>query len=89
MLHLYLELKEEVEDQDIKAAIHRRLKEKDAGYTALENLLGFNPLIVTVLPPGAFARYMEEMRASGADLAHIKPPRINPKEGVINRLLSS
>lgn len=88
MLHLYLELKEEVEDKDIKASIHQRLKEKDAGYAALESMLGINPLIVTVLSPGTFAGYMEEMRASGADLAHIKPPRINPKEGVINRLLS-
>lgn len=89
MLHLYLELREEVGDKDIKVSIHQSLKEKDAGYAALENMLDFDPLIVTVLPPGAFARYMEEMRASGADLAHIKPPRINPKEEVVNRLLSS
>jgi hypothetical protein len=89
MLHLYLESKEEVEDKDIKVSVHQRLKEKDAGYAALEDMLDFDPLRVTVLSPGAFAGYTEEMQAGGADLAHIKPPRINPTDAIVNRLLST
>jgi hypothetical protein len=33
---------------------------------------------VTVLPNGTFARYMAHRQAEGADLAHIKPPHVNP-----------
>lgn len=87
-LHLYLELREEVDSRDIKASIHQKLKEKDPGYAELESMLGFDPLKVTVLPMGAFARYTEERRTAGADLAHMKPPHINPTDEIINQLLS-
>jgi len=88
ILHLYIELKEEVEDRDIKTSVHRKLMEVDPGYAELESMLGFDPLRVTVLSKGAFARYMEAMRVAGADLAHIKPPHVNPTDEAINRLSS-
>ena len=90
ILHLYIELQEGVEEtEDLKAVIHQKLAEKDPGYAELESMLGLDPLKITVLPPGTFAHYMEEMRAAGADLAHIKPPRIEPSEKVLNRLLGT
>ena len=88
ILHLYIELKEEVEDRDIKTSVHRKLMEVDPGYAEFESMLGFDPLRVTVLSKGAFARYMEAMRVAGADLAHIKPPHVNPTDEAINRLSS-
>jgi hypothetical protein len=87
MLHLYLELKGELADGDIRERVHERLIEKDPGYADFQNLLGYHPLLVTILPEGAFARYTEDRRRAGAELAHIKPRRMNPNDEVITRLL--
>ncbi len=89
ILHLYLELKGGGADRDVKVPIHRKLEEKDPGYAELESMLRFDPLIVTVLSPGAFARYVRERQMAGADLAHLKPPHVNPTDEVINRLLGN
>jgi hypothetical protein len=89
ILHLYLELYQDDGHRDIKGAIHQSLKEKDAGYAELESMLGLDPLRVTVLAPGAFARYTQDRQAAGVELAHLKPARINPSEETIGRLLSS
>jgi len=42
---------------------------------------------VTFLPSGAFAKYTAKRQAEGADLAHIKPPHINPSDDVLSVLL--
>jgi hypothetical protein len=44
---------------------------------------------VTQLTRGSFARYTSKKRAEGADLAHLKPPHINPPQSVISTLLFS
>jgi len=41
-----------------------------------------------LLPQGAFANYTAHRRAEGADLAHLKPPHINPSEKVLSLLLA-
>lgn len=76
-----------IKDGDIRERVHERLMEKDSGYADFQNLLGYHPLLVTVLPEGAFARYTEDRRREGAELAHMKPRRINPNDEVIVRLL--
>ena len=86
-LHLYLEPKSDLEVDESRLAIHRKLKDKDPGYADLEGMLGFNPLVVTILPKGAFERYMDFKRANGADLAHIKPPRVNPTDQALAILI--
>ncbi len=42
----------------------------------------------TLLPPGAFANYTAQRQAEGADLAHLKPPHINPSDKVLSLLLA-
>jgi hypothetical protein len=86
-LHLYLETTSKNGRQDVQEAIHESLKEKDPGYAELESMLGLNPLKVTRLAPGTFAHYTEQQRTQGAELAHMKPPRINPSQEVVNRIL--
>ena len=86
-LHLYLELKEECSRDDIRQRVHERLIEKDSGYADFHSMLGYHPLQVTVLSEGSFARYTEDRRRAGADLAHMKPRRMNPNDEVITRLL--
>ncbi len=91
ILHLYLELRENghVTEEQIAKSVHRELKKLDAPYADLEAFLGLRPLEVTILPENAFQGYMERQQAAGADLAHLKPPHINPSDGVINCLVNS
>jgi len=42
---------------------------------------------VTLLPLGAFANYIAQRQVEGADLAHLKPPHVNPSEKVLSLLL--
>ncbi len=41
---------------------------------------------VSLLPRGAFAHYSAIKRAEGADIAHFKPPHINPSKKVLSLL---
>jgi hypothetical protein len=43
---------------------------------------------VSLLPVGTFANYTAAKQAEGADLAHLKPPHINPPETALSQLLA-
>jgi hypothetical protein len=43
---------------------------------------------ITLLPRGAFANYTSQRQTEGADLAHLKPPHINPSDKVLSLLLA-
>lgn len=90
ILHLYLELGENghVSEEQIAKSVHRELKSLDSPYADLEEFLGLRPLEVTILPENAFQTYMARQQAAGADLAHLKPPHINPSDSVINCLVN-
>jgi hypothetical protein len=89
VLQLYIELKEERDQEEVKRAVHRRLREIHKSYGELEDMLGIDPLQVTLLPPASFARYYQDRQKEGADLAHLKPPHMNPSDEIIDRLLST
>lgn len=91
VLHVYLEPKPtaQVLDGQVVAALHAQLKKLDKDYADLESILGLQPLEVTLLPEGAFQGYMSKQREAGADLAHLKPPHMNPSDDVIEKLLNS
>ena len=40
-----------------------------------------------MLPPNAFRSYLLRQQAAGADLAHLKPPHVNPSDAVIESLV--
>jgi len=90
VLHLYLELKPDAKvfDGQVATAIHEQLEELDEFYADVEPMLGLRPLKVTLLPEGAFWAYMSKQRAAGADLAHLKPPHINPSDDIVDFLLN-
>ncbi|HEY4712356.1 MAG TPA: GH3 auxin-responsive promoter, partial [Dehalococcoidia bacterium] len=52
----------------------------------LTELIGFKPIKVTILPEGIFAGYKAQRQSEGSDLAHLKPPHINPSEKVLASL---
>jgi phenylacetate-coenzyme A ligase PaaK-like adenylate-forming protein len=88
IMRLYIELKEEVEVAQLESLIHEQLLSLKQDYRDLQNMLGIQPLRVTILPPGSFKRYYEERKRGGADLAHLKPPHMNASDTVIQDLLS-
>jgi len=90
ILHLYIELLDEDrwKPEEVKNALHQSLKDADPSYREMEEMLGLTPLRVTLLRPSAFQRYTEDMESAGAELAHLKPPHMQPSDEVINRLLA-
>jgi hypothetical protein len=86
-LHLYIEPKSEVDKTELESRLHNELKSIYDDYNNLEDMLGIKPLRLTILPRGSFQKYMEGRRKAGADLSHIKPPHMNPKDEEIKMLL--
>jgi len=95
VLNLFLELKDGYQDdeENIAAVYEQVTKPDDDEFTlsAVHNdtmdLIGFS-VKVNLLPPGAFTNYAAQRQAEGADLAHLKPPHINPSEKVLSLLLA-
>lgn len=91
VMHLYIELKRDGDAMHERAVarVHEQLVKLDPDYGNLETMLGMKPLKVTLLPRGTFFRYFLKQREAGADLAHLKPPHMNPSDDVVERLLQS
>ena len=87
-LHIYLELKDDyaASESQVAAAIHEQLGKLDSDYAKLEAMLSLKPLEVTLLRKGAFSNFVSQRRAEGADLAHLKPPHINPSDRILSSL---
>ncbi len=90
-LHLYIEAKQDgyTTTEQIAAAVHEELKKLDAPYADLESFTSLRPLEVTLLPQGAFKLYKLKQQAAGAELAHLKPPHLNPSEATIDFLVNT
>jgi len=86
-LSIYLELKKQLEANDIVRMIDEQLQAIDTDYKDVGKLIGLQPVRVTSLTPGTFQRYYEEKQKEGADLAHLKPPHMNASDTIIQRLL--
>jgi hypothetical protein len=87
IIRIYIELKEKMEAKEVERLIHQELIAINRDYEDLESTLGIQPLRVTILPAGSFKRYYERKKASGADLAHLKPPHMNASDVVIQDFL--
>jgi len=95
-LHIYMELKDKyiASEQAVAAAVYEQFKKLDAVYDYnfyktmgdMEGMLGLKPIQVTLLPYGAFASYISQRQAEGADLGSVKPPHINPSDKVLSLL---
>lgn len=87
VMHLYIEATNGFNSEEARTLISDKLRDIDSDYADLENMLGSKPLQVSRLGEGTFNRYMEAKRKDGAEMAHLKPPRINPKDSVIELLV--
>jgi hypothetical protein len=90
VLHLYIEPKENgyVTSEQVAASLHEELKKLDTPYAELEAFTGLRPLEVTILPENAFKLYKLRQQAAGAELAHLKPPHINPSDEMVDFLVN-
>jgi hypothetical protein len=87
-LHMYLELSNPYEAGRIVPTLHRSLKDCDPLYADLETMLGICPLNVTVLSPGTFDAFTDLKLRQGASLISSRPPRMNPNDETIGRLVA-
>ncbi|MCJ7519404.1 MAG: GH3 auxin-responsive promoter family protein [Anaerolineaceae bacterium] len=88
VVQIYLELKptEKKSVEEILVSVENNLKKSHPDFAGMEEILGGNNLKVTRLPDGAFNNYMESARTAGADLAHLKPPHMQPKDHILEKL---
>jgi protein-S-isoprenylcysteine O-methyltransferase Ste14 len=92
VLHLYVEMRgkgRRVPAEKIAELVHNELKMLDEPYSELESFTGLRPLMITLLPEGAFKTYELRQKAAGVDLAQRKAPHINPDEDTINFLVDT
>jgi len=81
VLHIYVEMKEEINNDSVKEILHESLKESDSDYKDIQMLLGKDPLRITVLPEGTFSEY-DKNNEGGIT-------RMNPPQQCIEILLDS
>ena len=86
-IRFFIELKEDIEDSKLESLLDQELKNVDVDYRDLDSYLELQPVRITKLSPGTFTRYYQVMVEEGADMAHLKPPHMNAREEVIERLL--
>ena len=87
VLHMYVE-GQHLEPERLQADLHDALIETHEEYASFSSIMEFNPLRVTLLAPGTFQGYLEEKQAQGADLGHFKPPRMQPADQILGRLIA-
>jgi hypothetical protein len=95
VLSLYIELKDGYRGSEAQVAtvIRENILRSDSQNRDTEKLYrnDFAEMIdfqveVNALAPGAFAHFTEQRRLEGADLAHLKPPHMNPSPRVLELL---
>ncbi len=94
VLRVLIELKDgsEPSEAEVASAIYKQIMESESDEHKMS--LTFDDwsgevdfsVEVTLLPRGAFASYTARRRAEGADLAHLKPPHVNPPAKVLSLL---
>jgi hypothetical protein len=72
---------------DLAQDLHGALIETSDDYKTAFGITGGNPVRISPLAPGTFKAYLESKRAEGAELGHLKPPRMQPSDAVMKRLL--
>lgn len=87
-LHIYIEARPEaiISENEAKELVDKHLSNHVEEFQELKRILNKNPLEVSFLRSGSFAAYMEAQRKAGADLAHIKPPHIQPSDKIMEIL---
>jgi len=88
-LRVYLEPKpsENVAVKEYKTKLALELSKVSIDFNSVEEILGYSPIQISLLKPGSFDAYMKQKQKEGADMAHIKPPHMQPSDQVMERLI--
>ncbi|MBN1160395.1 MAG: GH3 auxin-responsive promoter family protein [Dehalococcoidales bacterium] len=93
VLHIFIESCKgvSVNEADLSQAIFNELTRSDDKANTLipaeyAEMMDFR-VEVTLLPEGIFDKYTSRKQVEGSDLAHFKPPHINPSPKVLSTLL--
>jgi hypothetical protein len=92
-LHLYIELKDNyiASEKGMATAVYEEIKKLNDGFVhndlpSIEKITAYKPVTVSLIPQGSFRKYAANKQAEGADLAQLKPPRINPNDKILDFL---
>ncbi|MGE5601447.1 MAG: GH3 auxin-responsive promoter family protein [Nitrososphaerales archaeon] len=85
LIHLYIE-SENGRCDNLRSDLHGALVDTMDDYRTTFGITQQNPVRVTVLTPGTFQAYLEAKRQEGAELGHLKPPRMQPSDATMARL---
>ena len=89
-LHLYIELVKgiTIPEDKVQEIIRQAFSMYFSDYNDMKEMLGMEPVEVSLLPEGAFTAYMKMQAEAGADLAHLKPPHMKPSDSILKRLIT-
>jgi hypothetical protein len=89
-LHLYIELAKSVSlsEGKVQEMIRQSFSDRFSDYNDMKEMLGIEPVVVSLIPSGSFTAYMKAKMEAGADLAHTKPPHMKPTDDIIRTLLT-
>jgi hypothetical protein len=84
-----------VNRSEMENALYQQILKTDSeAYSSLKEQVDLANMIkfkvnLTLLPRGSFDKYMAQKIAEGADIAHLKPPHVNPPQRVLLSLLGT
>lgn len=87
ILNIYISTDSKENPDLMKARLDASLRKYDSSYADLEDMLGWKPLHLTLLPLGVFARWQQELVAAGADPAFVKEQHMQPPSSAVQRIL--
>jgi len=89
-LHIYIELAmpSKVSEEKAQDMIRQSFSDNFSDYNDMKEMLGIEPVMVTLLPAGSFDAYMKAKVEAGADLAHLKPAHMKPSDDILMNLIS-
>ena len=86
-LHLCIEGLDR-EAERVAVELDEALIETNEEYANFHAIMGVNPIRVSILAPGTYEKYFEAKEAEGADPGQLKPPRMQPPNQVVERMLA-
>jgi hypothetical protein len=88
-LHLFVEVdpKNHLDEDEVRELVSESLSTINKDIKDMKEMLGYDPLKLNLLNPGAFSAYMDYQQSQGADLAHTKPPHMNPTKEQLGVLI--
>jgi hypothetical protein len=89
-LHLYVELSQSgsIPEEKVQEMIRQSFTNRFSDYNDMKEMLGVEPVVVTLLPRGSFTAYMKSQEKAGADLGHLKPPHMKPSDSILKKLVT-